>query len=382
MSVNEEKLRKASVEGARSVVKKLNLDALLVTSIDNVRYLTGRRLYYQLDWTSEGAAVAVLPADGDPVDMAIGIFEPVGGEVLGWSSYPYTAPIIIADRLVETYSKALTFFKAEKGRVGLDGIHFAIYEALRKKLPEATFVPVLEELLNVRAVKNEEEIKLFREVAKVEDIGLEAALKAVKIGNTENQVFAEALKAMTAAGSEGPPFFQLCASGKRTVTDIFSSEKVIRDGELVYFDIGCIVKGYIGDATRTEAAGTPSKELKDLYSALYEAHMNGLKTIKPGIKASEIDKKIRETLKEKGYPDYPHSSGHGIGLRVAELPWITTAEEAGLKDMELKPGMVLCVEPTTIKPGVSGAGLEDMILVTETGYEKLTKTPYSNTLLS
>ncbi len=380
LKINQDKLRKASVEGARSVLKKLNLDALLVTSFDNVRYLTGRRLYFQLDWTTDGNA-AVLPADGDPVDLTIGIFEPVGGEALGWSNYPYTAPVIIADRWAEIYSKALKSFKAEKGRVGLDYMPFAIYEVLKKKLPEATFIPVLEDLLNVRAVKNEEEIKIYKEVAKVEDIGLEAALKTVKVGNTENKVIAEALKAMTAAGSEGPPFYQLCSSGKRSCVEILSSEKKIRDGELVYFDLGCIVKGYVGDGCRTESAGRPSKTLKDLYSALYEAHMNGLKTVKPGIKASKVDQKIRETLKEKGYPDYPHSTGHGLGLRIVEFPWITKAEEAGPKDMVLKPGMVFGVEPTTLKPRVSGMGLEDMVIVTETGYEKMTKTPYSNKLL-
>jgi Xaa-Pro aminopeptidase len=243
-------------------------------------------------------------------------------------------------------------------------------------MPSLAPIPIEEQLLRVRAVKNEEEIKLMKGAARIVDVGLEAGLAMMKPGMTENQVYGRVLSATQEAGSEGPPFFALCASGERTLHSTFATDKLLRPGDPVIVDVGAIFHGYIGDASRTGIVEKGSKEIEDLYTALLDAHTSGIRAVRPGIKASEVDRKIRETLKEAGYPDYSASSGHGIGLGEVELPWITTHEEAGLLDMTLMPGMTFSLEPGTHKPGVGAVKIEDNILVTDTGHEVMTKTKY------
>jgi Xaa-Pro aminopeptidase len=132
--------------------------------------------------------------------------------------------------------------------------------------------------------------------------------------------------------------------------------------------------GYYGDAARTGVVGTPSRDLRDLYDALYDSYFEGITKVRPGVKASMIDETIRHGLLERGYPDYPTPSGHGIGMRVTEFPWVSRKEQAGEFDMELQPGMVICLEPRTYRDKVAAVGIEDVILVTELGHELLTKT--------
>jgi Xaa-Pro aminopeptidase len=150
---------------------------------------------------------------------------------------------------------------------------------------------------------------------------------------------------------------------------------------LAVFDIGSIYEGYLGDIARTGAAGSASKQAREIYTAAYDALMAGTKAVKPGVRGSEVVVKIRQTLYSAGCSIPPLSTGHGIGVGAPELPWITPREE-GVDDYELKPGMVLCLEPRTSRDGVTSAGCEDTILVTDSGHEVLTKCPREEHILS
>jgi Xaa-Pro aminopeptidase len=139
-------------------------------------------------------------------------------------------------------------------------------------------------------------------------------------------------------------------------------------------------KGYYGDASRTAYLGRPDGEFAKLYRDLYEAYMNGVKAIRTGNRSSDVDSAVRDALRRNDYPIYNMSMGHGLGMKVLELPWIAERRVSKELDMILKPGMVISLEPETYtKKGF--ARIEDMILVTETGNELLTKTPYLSDLL-
>lgn len=375
MSVNRERLRKARVKKARSVLRNMKLDALLVTAWDSVRYITDILPYIQVDWYTDYYA-AILPSDGKPVLIGKTMAHNMPEDVelfVGWENIPYISGQLVPDLWAEVFAKALKKLGLLRGRIGLDYMPFDMYEKLKRKVPTATFVSALYEILEARAIKNEEEIKLERKAARALCQGMEAGSKAIKPGVTEKQVFSKVASTIFEAGTEILPWSALC-SGIGS-NGLLPTDKKLKKGDLVFIDVGCILDGYCGDMARTLILGKAKRE-RELYSAVCDAHMTGIKAIRPGVKASEIDRIIRQTMKESGWSIDPATLGHGIGLKVTELPWITTKKELGSRDMELKSGMVICLEPGVTEPEKPGIGVEDMILVTDTGFEILTKMGY------
>lgn len=125
---------------------------------------------------------------------------------------------------------------------------------------------------------------------------------------------------------------------------------------------------------RTGFVGRPAKWLSDAYATFQEAYLKAVQAVKPGMKASELDGLLRSSIRELGYGEYPHTSGHGVGLRVCELPNLHSPEYL-IEDMTLASGMVLSIEPMVDVSGVS-LKIEDVVLVTDTGNRLLTKTEY------
>ena len=117
------------------------------------------------------------------------------------------------------------------------------------------------------------------------------------------------------------------------------------------------------------------KQLLDYYKTFYDVYFESLEKIKPGVKGSEIDQFLRGRIRDLGFYEYPHCSGHGLGLRVCELPSIERAEYI-VKDMELTSGMVINIEPCVGAPSGETLKIEDLLVVTDTGYRLVTKTEY------
>jgi Xaa-Pro aminopeptidase len=179
-----------------------------------------------------------------------------------------------------------------------------------------------------------------------------------------------------------PSYKTTVMSGDRAAyLDRIPTNKVIGNGELVNIDAGCYYLGYQSEFSRTVMVGKPTKEQKELYRAAFEAEQQAIKAIKPGVKTSELDRIAREIIKEAGYEKYqhPHITGHGQGLAPRDLPMI--GDPGQTKEFIIQPNMVIALEPGIFKPGVGGVREEDVILVTETGHEVLTKVEYDNRLL-
>jgi Xaa-Pro aminopeptidase len=296
---------------------------------------------------------------------------------MGYSETPppsYVASPIVAEKWATLFVDALKKYSFTNGRIGFDYLPYSVYEALKNKIPQAILIPVMTDLLKVRALKTPDEVTLLKRAANILDEGMKAGRQSAKPGRSEYKIMAKMESAMMEAGAESLPWLNF-RSGNRTLTSIFSNGRKLRKGDPVVFDIGVMKDGYYGDAARTYIAGAvPSQSLNDLYEALYDSYFEGVAKVKPGVKGSEVDEAIRKGLLERCYPDYPTPSGHGIGMRVTEFPWIARKEEAGKFDEELKPGMVICLEPRTYQKNVAAVGIEDIILVTETGHELLTRT--------
>ncbi|GFS14446.1 XAA-PRO dipeptidase [Elysia marginata] len=153
-----------------------------------------------------------------------------------------------------------------------------------------------------------------------------------------------------------------------------ASERKLQDGELVTIDFGTIFEGYCSDITRTFHVGNVTDpKLLEIEEVLREAQKRGVEAVRPGITTLEVDKVCRDYITEKGYGKYfVHSTGHGLGIDVHELPNVSAIPRWS---RELKPGMIITIEPGIYIAGLGGIRVEDDVLVTENGHEVLSRLP-------
>lgn len=371
MVVNFERLKEKKMKRIRRIMIDKELDAVILTSFENVRYLTDVRPFFSPSMYIDGYAALMLQ-NSDPFVVA----PFIEGAKLGYSEM--MPPIYIPapccpDRWMKIFKEILKRERRAIKCIGVDYFPLAFYNFAKKEFPNVEFKPIIEDIMKARAIKFNEEIELLKESASIVDLGAEAGFNAIEEGKREHEIVAEIIHTMADAGIEALPWYPDVRSGERTLESIFPSHKRIKRGDPVIFDIGCVGKGgYWADLSRTGFAGKPSEDLRQTYKALYDAYIETIKTIRPGMKASQIEMLLKYKLQELGYPYMNAPTGHGIGLGI-DYPWITV--QAREKDMELQPNMVVCIEPVTYSK--SGAvKLEDSILITEGGQKILNKARY------
>lgn len=190
----------------------------------------------------------------------------------------------------------------------------------------------------------------------------------VRPGVTEKRVADEIRWRLKSYGAHKESFRIIVASGKRS-SQIhgFASNKKIKRGDIVMFDFGAIYRNWRSDITRTYVVGKPTARQKKIYEILKRAQAAGLKKVKHGVKCSEVDRAVRETIKRAGY-ELKHGTGHGVGSKTHQAPRISTKSSHVLKD-----GDVVTIEPGIYIKNWGGMRLEDMALVTHIGPKILTQ---------
>jgi len=281
-----------------------------------------------------------------------------------------------------TIGQMLTDYGLTRCRLGTDLMPYMVCDALRAAMPGVTVANAGAIWSGLTAVKHPTEVALLREAIRVADLGIAAAVAAVKAGVSEHRVAAEAVAVMRRNGSEFEPFIPLVASGYNTsMFERVATEKIIQSGEMVILDIGSVVKGYAGDLGRTVICGDPTKEQRAVYRATHLALEEAKKLIKPGANGRQIDQRAREVITDNGWGRYLYSgnTGHQLGYGLHGEPLVDK-----VTDFELVENMVICLEPRIVlsdRPDIGGAHLEDVMLVTTDGYEQLNTTPYDDRLL-
>jgi len=396
LSVDYDKLNKERLRSASHVVKQLDLDALVATAFDNVRYLTGRRAFFVTGW--EPNAVAILTKEGEvffqhadeyvaPSPLWRNKAETLRKQRL-WFNYSTFNPTIVSDMWVQWLVKTLDKIGVKKGRIGLDRSPWQWYAELRNKRPDLEIVDAEEDLLLARAVKNSEEVKLLKKAGKVAAKGVEAGIKALKPGIREYEVYKTFMGVLYGEGSEGDGFFPFLTSGPCVEGALYPVNRKLKNGDPVIIDIGPIIEGYNGDCMRTGFVGRLTKEFKELYKAVYDCMYAAIKNVRPGVRVSELSEISRKVLRERGYDEPPFDYGHGLGLNCCELPVLMRKEayeNVGRKDIELKPNMFFTCEPRLYKM-VGGktflqCSLEESIMVTESGRQVITPAPFIDEII-
>ncbi|EIE40918.1 M24 family metallopeptidase [Mycoplasmopsis canis] len=220
----------------------------------------------------------------------------------------------------------------------------------------------------LRIIKSKEELKIMQKVVDISMTALEEFKKWVKPGISEKDAAAMLNFLLKKHGGDKEGFDEIIATASSSAEPHHHpTDKLLEDNQLLKVDFGARYKGYTADITRTFILGDEAKanpEAKKILEIVKEAAAEGRKAVKPGIKASEIDKICRDYIAAKGYAQYfTHSTGHGLGIDVHEMPSVSSRSE-----IILEPGMIITVEPGIYIEGLGGARIEDDVLVTENSY--------------
>jgi Xaa-Pro aminopeptidase len=340
---------------------ELGVDALLVTRLPNIRYLTG--------FTGSAALLLVLPTSATFVTD--GRYGEQSRTQLGDAGVDAQIEVrITAAEQREVLARAA----AGAHRIGLEdnGVTWAQQRELASAFAPIELVPAGAVVEELRRVKDDGEVDRIAAACAIADDAFVSLLPRLADGPTERE-FALALEfAMRERGATHMSFDPIIAAGPNgAMPHSRPSDRRIEPGELVVCDFGCIVDGYCSDMTRTVSVGDPGPDARRLYDLVLASQQAGRDAVASGVGCVDVDRVCRDVISDAGYGEaFSHGTGHGVGLEIHEAPRVA-ASAAGT----LLVGDVVTVEPGVYLPGVGGVRIEDTVVVTATGSRPLTHTP-------
>ena len=349
----------------RALLAGAGCDALLVTKLEHLRYLTG--FSGSAGLLAVTASSALLCTDGRYRDQARAQLAAAGVEAAVHVDRP-------AGQL-EAIRRAL----GGGTRLGLEAanISWARVRHLGELFAGVGLVATSGLVEQLRVVKDEGEVARIEQACAIADVALAQTKEMLLRGCTEAQFAAELDHEMARRGASGPSFETIVASGPNSaLPHARPTARPIAPGELVVIDFGATLEGYHSDMTRTLCVGEPADELGELVEAVLAAQRSGVRAVRAGEGAAAVDTVCREALTAAGYGEaFVHSTGHGVGLEIHEAPALSQ-ESADI----LPAGSVVTVEPGAYLADRGGARIEDTVVVTERGARLLTKSTKDYTL--
>ena len=355
----------------RDALASRGLDAIVVTSLPNIQYLT--------NFAGSSAILVVTP------DRLVFITDfrylTVLAEAAGT---PHACPGIEIVTVEGSYDGTLaTFLIGQKWRrIGFEAAHLTVdrYGWLTKTIaaagpPVAELVATERVVEKARVRKDAYEIATLREAARRLSAVASAMTADVRRGLTEREVALAIDRRVRLAGFERPAFDTIVASGPNAaLPHARPGERTISEGDLVVLDFGGAYDSYCVDLTRTVSVGPASARAREVHSAVREARDRAIAAVAPGRSRFDIDAAARDTLGRHGLGDaFGHGTGHGLGLEVHEDPRISRRQpDVDTEDEMLRSGMIFTIEPGAYLPGWGGVRIEDDVLVTDTGVDVLT----------
>jgi Xaa-Pro aminopeptidase len=344
-----------------------DFDGFLVTNEVNLLYFTG----------CPGLASLLIPKTGRGTIYVYNVnYEQAKAVTKGFN----IEMLERGQNLMVTVAKQV---KAGKiGKLAFDTLSFEGYRELAKGLRGNARLKGGGTLVSeLRAVKDEKELRLVRKAADLANAGMKVAYEVTKPGLKEYEVAAEIEYAMRKRGSWGSAFETIVASGARSAfphggggTELGGgcTDREIQRGDLVVVDMGTLYEHYRSDITRTLVAGKPSGKHMKLYETVRASHDRAFQAIRSGARAKDVDSAARKVITDAGYGEYfVHGLGHGVGLEVHEAPTLSS-----LSKDKLVPGNVVTDEPGIYLVGFGGVRIEDTVLVQKGKAEYLTSGLY------
>src|SRR5580658_3462609 len=338
------------------------IDALVVTTLPNVRYLTG---------FSGSAAVlivtgdlAVLTTDGRYRTQSAEQLQRAGaGDV----------EITIGPGTEQRQAALAALDAAQAGRIGLEAgnVTWSGQRSWADLLGADKLVPTANAVEALRERKDAAEIARMERAAAIADAALFEVLPLMSQGVTEEHFALELDTAMRRGGAESTAFETIVAAGENSAKPHHHpGSRRINDGDPVVVDFGATFEGYRSDMTRTFCVDSePEGELARIFDVVQTSQAAGAAAVRPGIAAKEVDDICRRIIADAGWAErFEHGTGHGVGLDIHEAPTVSQLGTA-----ILAPGFVVTVEPGVYVPGHGGVRVEDTLVVTEDGARPLTR---------
>jgi Xaa-Pro aminopeptidase len=347
--------------------------AALVSSQPNLRYLAGYEA--PIEWGASpfapcssllvlipGRPPELLLAEGEALDPV-----PSGLVVSRFPGYTFREPTDTQAALCSCVIERLKGISRALLAVETAHLPAAQLLAINKSISPSCVVDLSAELAAMRAIKDPAEIRILREAVRLTDVGQSAACEAAKAGISEIEMFGEIRRAMEQAAGERLPILADLISGSRSAeTGGSPGNRILSEGEMVIVDLAPRFKGMWGDSCNTLVIGHATSAQNRLLDQVAEVLAGLIKRVRPGMTACELDAIARAKIANLGGA-YEHHTGHGLGASWHEEPRIVP-----YNTMELKPGMVLALEPAIYFEGQFGVRLESVVLVTEDGADVLT----------
>jgi Xaa-Pro aminopeptidase len=361
----------------RARMRQDGLDCLVVLGSradnGNIRYLSNFEDFYG------GETIVIIPASGPPgfTTNAVMHGEPMHSGIQ--DCWIEDARCAAAPRTVTGSAQPATIydhvedFVVERGcaaaAIGIEGETGteALAAFLSATFPKAAVTHVRGLLRSMRAIKSPREVEALRRAAHLADAGMQAAMDAVRAGLSEFELAAEANYAMFKAGAEHPAFAIALTAGPRSgFKHMAPTDYRVREGDMVYIDVGGRYMGYYSDCSRQRVCGEPSTEQRRFMEAQISIVEEVTRAARPGAVIGDLAKIGIARAEAAGYEQYLYFRGHGIGAAVQDLPAFAPGNPAVLQE-----NMVFCFEPMLVRERFGTACWEDMWWVTRTGVERL-----------
>jgi Xaa-Pro aminopeptidase len=365
----------------RAGMAQEGLDCLVVlgnrADNSNIRYLTNFEDFYG------GETVLVVPAAGEPgfTTNAVMHGEPMHSgiqdcwiEDVRCAAAPRTVtgsaqPATILDH-VEDFIIERDCAHGTIGVVGEFNVE-RLFAFLIETFPQARVKPAPGILTKMRAIKSPREIDVMRKACHLADLAMQATMDAVAPGVTEHDLAAEANYAMFKAGAEHPAFaVALVAGGRAGFKHMAPTSNRVREGDIVYIDVGARYMGYYSDNSRQRVCGEPTAEQRRFMDTQISIVEEVTRAARPGAVIGDLANVGIAIARDAGYEDYLYFRGHGIGCATHDLPSFAPGNPAALQE-----NMVFCLEPMLVKKEFGTACWEDIWWVTPTGVERLNRCP-------
>ena len=345
----------------RTLLAERGLDAALISSPTNRRYLSG--------FTAEDHAAD--ESSGMLLILADRAFLFTSSVNADWAGAE--APAFEVVTCKRPWEPGIVEHAAKLGlrRIGFEdrGTVVSSHAALVAASDSIAWAPLEGAVDALRARKSAAELDHLARAMQLTDLVFAEGAASIVPGETEATV-AWRIERLTRELTDGTVAFEpIVAGGPHAARPHHpATERSLREGEPIVIDMGVASNGYRGDLTRTVCLGEPTDRLRDVYNVVYRAQLAAIAVIGPGVPVKQVDQAARDAIGAAGYGDYVlHSVGHGLGLRVHEAPSVSSASDA-----VLEPGHVVTVEPGVYIPDWGGVRIEDVCVVTESGHRNLT----------
>jgi Xaa-Pro aminopeptidase len=349
--------RKRRIAALLNGLTGAHVDALLVTSLANVRYLTG----------FSGSSALLFVSQRDALLITDFRYQTQAADEVGDTARVSIEPQSLWTGLWQQLGQ-MTGVQV----IGFESAHLLHrdFQRLMEAGARWQWRPTLDLVETLRERKDPDEVRLIESAAGVAIRALERTLAEVRVGMTELQVAGVLERALRDEGSEGFPFPSIVACGPRSaLPHARASSAKIRDGDFLLLDFGAEVAGYCADITRTVVVGRATDEQRQVYDVVRHANQQASHDIRAGMSGREADAIARSYIERHGYGElFGHGLGHGVGLEVHEAPRL-----ARTADGPLSEGAVVTIEPGVYRPGWGGVRIEDDVVLDAAGPRILTQ---------